>query len=287
MSNSPPSQGKPARPPRENPAQSPCIASARLRRILPMRGRIAQAIRIEESCPSTSDLVKEMAAAHGAGGADGLLVIAEQQTNGRGRRTRDWWTGPPHANLALSIGIAAPLPQPVEALGLMAACALTEVIERTVAAPVAMKWPNDVLIGRAKVAGLLCEMPAKVSDFAVIGMGVNVHAAPPPEGLAYDATCIERHSPAGRVDRTLLLAGFLMGLERRLRIFQLAGPAALEVEMLHRLRAWAPHGVRDPRTSTKGQLQAFSFQDGLCLRAQNTQKDLPLAWLSSLERLDA
>ncbi|MBT3339763.1 MAG: biotin--[acetyl-CoA-carboxylase] ligase [Planctomycetes bacterium] len=258
---------------------------ARLQRMLPARRRLARQVRIEASCPSTSDIVKQMAASKGSAATDGLLVLAEEQTSGRGRRSRDWWTGPPHANLALSIGLATPLPQPVEALGLLAACALTDVVERTVAAPVAMKWPNDVLIGQAKIAGLLCEMPAQIDHFAIIGIGINVHAAPPPQALAYEASCIDRHAPTGRVDRTLLLAGLLIGLERRLRMFQHAGPSALEAEMLKRLRAWAPHGVRDPRTETVGLLQAFSFQDGLTIRAQNTQNDLPLAWLSSLERL--
>jgi BirA family transcriptional regulator, biotin operon repressor / biotin---[acetyl-CoA-carboxylase] ligase len=106
-----------------------------------------------------------------AGAVHGTVVTAEEQTAGRGRQGREWVAAPGDALL-----MSVVLRQATPALPLAAAVALCEALP--VAA--AIKWPNDIWIDRRKVAGILVEArPAE--GWAVLGIGVNVHSAPPIE----------------------------------------------------------------------------------------------------------
>ncbi|MFP4127246.1 MAG: biotin--[acetyl-CoA-carboxylase] ligase, partial [Alphaproteobacteria bacterium] len=122
---------------------------------------------------STQDEARRLAKA----GARELVVVADEQTGGHGRRGRRW-TSPPgnlYATVVTTPGVA---PAFVPALSLIAASALCQALEgRAIPPPpLAVKWPNDVLLDGRKLAGLLLE----VSDDAVlIGCGVNLATAPP------------------------------------------------------------------------------------------------------------
>ena len=126
-------------------------------------------LRILESTTSTNDVLRELAL---AGAAAGTVVIAEHQTAGRGRLGRTWQAPPGRALLCsvllrpASADAAAGAALPLR-IGLAVAAALEQ------AAPVraTLKWPNDLLIDGAKVAGILCEAAA---GFVVAGIGVNV-----------------------------------------------------------------------------------------------------------------
>ena len=150
------------------------------------------------------------------------------------------------------------------AAGLLAACALAEAAERCCSREAALKWPNDLLIGGAKVAGLLAEVPAAAPPCVVLGIGLNVLAAPPPGAAPYPTACLAELSPA-EPDRERLLVDLLTGLERRWAAYRDRGPAALEAEFLERLRRWAPHGVRaaGPDPLGEGPLLEFSVRQGL------------------------
>lgn len=102
-----------------------------------------------------------------AGEPEGLVVVAERQTAGRGRRDRQW-VSPPGAGLTLSVLLRPGVPQNAWSwLPLMAGVALCE----AVGASASLKWPNDLLIGDAKCAGILAEA---AGDAVVIGIGLNV-----------------------------------------------------------------------------------------------------------------
>lgn len=158
---------------------------------------------------STQDLAHARAAA----GHDRLVVVADVQTGGRGRRQRGWMS--PEGNLYTSILLRRRFPPALApAFSLVVAVALAE----TLAVPEAtVKWPNDVLLGGRKVAGLLLEA---TNGHVVIGFGANVESAPFEE-----ATSLRDQGVV--LDRQTLLAGVLRRLD--------AGAADLEQ---HRFAIW-------------------------------------------------
>jgi BirA family biotin operon repressor/biotin-[acetyl-CoA-carboxylase] ligase len=117
---------------------------------------------------STNERARELAA---GGAPHGTLVTADEQSAGRGRQGREW-TAAPSSSLLLSLILR----EPTEALPLAAAVAVCEALP----ADAAIKWPNDVWIERRKVAGILVEARPQ-EGWAVLGIGVNVHEAPPIE----------------------------------------------------------------------------------------------------------
>jgi BirA family transcriptional regulator, biotin operon repressor / biotin---[acetyl-CoA-carboxylase] ligase len=129
------------------------------------------------------------------GASDLSLVVSDEQTAGRGRSDRKWYT-PPGSALAFSLILrpsAAELKHPARITGL-GALALTDSLRPLGLIP-QIKWPNDVLLNGRKVAGILVESDwlGNILNASVLGMGVNVLKAstPPPEGAAFPPTCIE------------------------------------------------------------------------------------------------
>jgi len=141
-----------------------------------------------------------------AGATDLALVVADEQTAGRGRRGRRWLT-PPGAALAFSLvlrpGAGAFAPAHLTALGALAVCdALLEHYHLATQ----IKWPNDVLLERRKIGGILVEAywQGESLTTAILGIGVNVtQAAVPKEAdVVFPATCVEACSgrPVDRLD---------------------------------------------------------------------------------------
>lgn len=170
-------------------------------------------IRYFDTIGSTNDEALAWAA---AGADDGCLVVADQQTQGRGRMNRRWVTRPGVA-LAFSL-ILHPRPEEIEHMGFfspLGALAISQALETTLGLDVQIKWPNDVLLQGLKVAGLLLEaawLGAELQGI-VIGIGLNVSpAAVPPAGeLLFPATSVE--DAAGRpVERIRLLRDILQAL---------------------------------------------------------------------------
>ncbi len=130
------------------------------------------------------------------GAPDGLVVGADHQTAGRGRRGRTWESLPGTALLVSTV--LRPVPRLVT---LAAGVAAAEACEAVAGAPVRLKWPNDLLSGDGrKAGGILSEL---VGDAAVVGLGLNLTWAPP------GAACL-----GPTVDRDALLAAYLEALDR-------------------------------------------------------------------------
>lgn len=169
-------------------------------------------IRFFQQIGSTNDEALRWAS---KGAPDLALVIAEEQTKGRGRAGRKWFT-PPGASLAFSLILrpAATDAFPVSHLTGLGALALVDALKMLGLSP-QIKWPNDILLAGKKTAGILVESAwtGEKMDYAVIGIGVNVKPAsvPPPEETAFPAACIE--SELGRaVDRAALTRATLSSL---------------------------------------------------------------------------
>ena len=143
-----------------------------------------------ESLPSTNEKAFRLAQ---DGAEHGEVVVAEQQTAGKGRRGRTW-VSPPGLNLYFSAILRPELPpQRAPELTLVAAVALAEAL-RGAGADAAIKWPNDVQVGGRKVAGILTELSAEPErvHFVVVGVGVNLNSRAEhfPEELRATATSL-------------------------------------------------------------------------------------------------
>lgn len=174
--------------------------------------RLGRVLVYLPSTGSTMDVARERAR---AGAADGLVVVAEEQTAGRGRLGRAW-VAPPGVNLYLSI-VLRPDPATLKRLGIAAPLAVADAVAEVSGLAVVFKWPNDVLLGARKLCGILIEsgFAGDTPTHAVCGIGLNVNldveAYPAIAGIA---TSIARE--LGRpVSRELTLAALLNAFERR------------------------------------------------------------------------
>lgn len=157
-----------------------------------------------------------------AGGPEGQVLAAEEQTAGRGRMGRSW-VSPPGTALTFSV-LLRPEPVPAERRGwlpLLAGVAVARAVREVSGLPATLKWPNDVLIADGKLAGVLAEQTA--DGAVVIGIGVNVStpadALPSgPGGLR--ATSIAIESGGDAVPRSVLLARILREIEPRYLAFR-------------------------------------------------------------------
>ena len=169
-------------------------------------------VRLDETL-STNSAAATLAA---KGAVHGTVVIAEHQTQGRGRRGRVWTARRGDA-VTLSVILRPNIPPGrVHLIALMAALAVAEV-----AGPEAgIKWPNDVLCPQGlKLAGVLCEasFKGKGIDYAIVGIGLNVHGAPEALGATFlDALSETKHERAQVAeDLVEALLGWLRALEER------------------------------------------------------------------------
>lgn len=162
--------------------------------IRPLEGLPIPAIQYYDSIGSTNDAALRWAE---AGAADGSLVVADQQTSGRGRLGRSWVTNP-GAALAFSM-VLRPSEDEMKRLELFSPLAGLAVCSalQGLGLPAQIKWPNDVLINRRKTCGILAESTWDGSRLigTVVGIGINVapESVPPAEALQFPATCIEEH----------------------------------------------------------------------------------------------
>jgi BirA family biotin operon repressor/biotin-[acetyl-CoA-carboxylase] ligase len=142
---------------------------------------------IRESAGSTNDEIRTLGQ---AAAADGLVLLAERQTAGRGRRGAAWFS-PEGESLAFSILVRPDEPKALwPRLALAAGLAVAEAVE-SFGEQAGIKWPNDVWIRQRKVAGILVEAGA---DFAIVGIGINVKTCDFPPDVSEIATSLRIES---------------------------------------------------------------------------------------------
>jgi BirA family transcriptional regulator, biotin operon repressor / biotin---[acetyl-CoA-carboxylase] ligase len=235
-------------------------------------GALASRVVWYESVPSTNDLADRAAA---AGAEHGTVVAAECQERGRGRMGRTWYS-PPGAGLYVSVVL-----RPYDVFGgtgtgslagaswitLTAGVALAEALRAATGLPAAIKWPNDLVVGRRKLCGVLAEAATTGGELrhVILGYGVNVRAAAYPPEIAERATSIE--AEIGRaVDRAAVFAESLACLAERLRQLGTGGFDAI----LDLWRTLSPSsvGARVEVASPGGWIEAVTAgvdQDGALL----------------------
>jgi BirA family biotin operon repressor/biotin-[acetyl-CoA-carboxylase] ligase len=192
-------------------------------------------VRWHASVPSTMDAAAALA--H-EGAAHGVVVVAEEQTHGRGRRGTTW-ASPAGAGLYFSFVARPSTTASLPLLTLAAGVAVRDgIIAATGLAP-DLKWPNDLLVGKRKLAGILAEGHAigTPAQAVILGVGINVLSAAYPAEVRARATSIE--DELGKcTDRGVLLAELLLSLSDRLaQLEQTPG------DILQAWRAASPNAI--------------------------------------------
>jgi BirA family biotin operon repressor/biotin-[acetyl-CoA-carboxylase] ligase len=164
------------------------------------------------------DLARELAK---KGAREGTIVIAEVQTHGRGRLSREWLS--PEGGIYFTI-ILRPRVSPVYAprINLMAAIAVASTIRKLLGLNAELKWPNDVLVAGKKVCGILAEMDAEtdVVNSVNVGIGINVNTSIP----LFKQTAASLRDMLGReISRKEFLGALLMEIERWQTLLMEAG----------------------------------------------------------------
>jgi BirA family biotin operon repressor/biotin-[acetyl-CoA-carboxylase] ligase len=165
----------------------------------------------QTSVTSTMDLARQEAE---GSAPDGTLVVADEQTQGQGRRGRRW-VSPPGGNIYATI-ILRPGPWDLRSLGMVAPLAVCEAVDAVADVRSVIKWPNDLLIEGRKVGGVLIDtrLSGDEVEYALVGVGINVNFDPSRhEEIREMATSLALE--LGReVSREALLAAFLNRFER-------------------------------------------------------------------------
>ena len=183
-----------------------------------------------EETDSTQRVVRDLAR---GGAPEGTVVIAERQTSGRGRLGRQWHS-PPGMNLYCSVLLRPPLPPgAVPQVALVAGAAVAAAVAEETGARPAIKWPNDVLLGGRKVAGILVEMDSEMErvHHVIAGIGVNLNGARSsfPRDLRAKASSL-RAETGRRVHRAAFTGRLLAAFEARYGRFLSAGFESVRAE---------------------------------------------------------
>jgi BirA family transcriptional regulator, biotin operon repressor / biotin---[acetyl-CoA-carboxylase] ligase len=253
---------------------------------------IGRRIAVWNRVGSTNDLALR---AGGSTSNDGLVVLAEEQTVGRGRRGRTW-TAPPRSSILMSIVLFPPshlAPDgPETALGCgwltaLGAIATADVVAAWTGQPVTIKWPNDVRVGGRKIAGILVERaraPRRTTSSttavagwgAVIGIGLNVNITEdrfPPE-LAACATSVQIERSGAVVDRSQVARDLIRRLDHWYDQSCCCGAQALNPSWRARSEVLGQNvQVATTTTSITGRLIDFDVCLGVTLDLRNGFSD--------------
>ncbi|WP_193045966.1 biotin--[acetyl-CoA-carboxylase] ligase [Mycolicibacterium baixiangningiae] len=175
---------------------------------------------VDETGSTNADLLARAAAGEDVAGR---VLLTEYQSAGRGRHGRQW-TAPPRSQVAMSVGVDVDGVRP-DAWGwlpLLTGVAVRDAVEEVSAVDAGLKWPNDVLVGDGKLAGILAEVAAP-QRVVIVGIGLNVSlsAAEAPDPRATSLTTLG----ATHHDRTVLATTILRFLGVRVAAWRRAGGA--------------------------------------------------------------
>jgi BirA family transcriptional regulator, biotin operon repressor / biotin---[acetyl-CoA-carboxylase] ligase len=244
---------------------SPKLSAQALKKNLNTR-IVGREIHVYDLVISTNDVAWELA---DRGAPEGTVVLAEEQTQGRGRLGRSWWS-PRGGGLWMSVVLHPPTREgAVPMTTIIGGLAIADAVRRTTRLPAMIRWPNDITIEGRKVAGVLVESRHGQDGHKVvlgIGLDVNLAGGEMPEELSALATSLseERGEP---VDRATVAQQLLRDLDRWYQI-----KLDRDIDQINRCwREWSAtlgrrivleeHGNR-----YEGEVADLDVVDGLALR---------------------
>ena len=198
---------------------------------------LGRTLYMYHSTDSTNARAVELAQ---AGTPDGTLVLADEQTAGRGRLGRQW-LAPSGSSLLLSLILHPSLqPRQIQRLAMITSLAACQAIDKITGLEVRIKWPNDLQISGRKVGGMLCEagLHGRRLAFVVVGLGINVNLSPVSLGQLLTPATSLSHELGHEVERLPLLCALLEDLE---------------IAYLRLCSGWLPHEAWRSHLATLGQ----------------------------------
>ncbi len=180
--------------------------------------KMGRELHFFEQIGSTNVYAKQLA---DQGAPEGTLVAADMQTAGKGRRGRAW-DSPLGTNIYFTLVLKPDIaPDKASMLTIVMAHSVAKVIAGLMPeAKVAIKWPNDIVVGGRKICGILTEMSLEMDTIShvVIGVGINVHRQEFAPEIAPKATTLEDEGMQN-ISRSLILAGIMAQFEEDYRVF--------------------------------------------------------------------
>ncbi len=155
--------------------------------------KLANKIYYFKSIDSTNDFGKKLAL---DGAEEGTVIVSDEQTGGRGRLGR-LWTSPHGSSISMSI-ILRPIIDPSDAAKIteIAAASVALGINKSTGLDVSIKWPNDIILNKKKVCGILTEMSAELNNinYVILGIGINVNIDEFPNDIIDKATSLKKEA---------------------------------------------------------------------------------------------
>jgi BirA family biotin operon repressor/biotin-[acetyl-CoA-carboxylase] ligase len=173
---------------------------------------------------STNDIAYQLAE---KGVKEGTVILAEEQSKGKGRHGRQW-ASPPKGGIYMSCILRPEMaPNEIPRITLLAAVAAAKAIRATTSLDVTIKWPNDIMLDGKKICGILTEMKAEqdIAVFVILGIGINVNTAARalPKGSASLKDELQRRGIKGKVSRVEIVKKILEALEELYNISKRKG----------------------------------------------------------------
>ena len=223
-----------------------------------------------DSISSTNEYAKKMLATQSAP----LVILADHQTRGRGRRGREW-SSPYAQNLYLSF--AWPVTQgmaQIDGLSLVVGLAVVRAVAQVVGATAQLKWPNDVLINNSKVAGILLELVGDPADLChvIIGIGVNLNMTGTNQAIDQQWTSLALET-GKQIDRTQFAQSVLESLDLYLDKQKNYGFSSLRSEWLG-VHAWQGREVvlSAGNELVRGRIAGIGEKGEICLLVDGQER---------------
>ena len=223
-----------------------------------------------DSISSTNEYAKKMLATQSAP----LVILADHQTRGRGRRGREW-SSPYAQNLYLSF--VWPVTQgmaQIDGLSLVVGLAVVRAVAQVVGATAQLKWPNDVLINNSKVAGILLELVGDPADLChvIIGIGVNLNMTGTNQAIDQQWTSLALET-GNQIDRTQFAQSILESLDLYLDKQKNYGFSSLRSEWLG-VHAWQGREVvlSAGNELVRGRIAGIGEKGEICLLVDGQER---------------
>ena len=232
--------------------------------------RMGREIRYFASIDSTNQYAKRIAENEEA--KDGTLVIADEQTAGKGRSGRHWVT-PPKEAIACSLLLRPRLaPELISMVTLVMGLAVARAVNSLYEIHAGIKWPNDIVVKGKKLCGILTEMSAEIGEvhYIVIGFGINANLTWFPEEIRLVATSLKLET-GHEVNRAQLIAGVMEEFERLYGLFEEDGSLKRLQDDYNALSVNRNQPVRvlDPKGEYTGCSRGIDEEGALIVETQN------------------